>query len=662
MEPVIQELLQKARDSLLKGEYAQLLSEASNIITLESQNIKAKELKAYALINLGDCDGGIRLLREVALHPNAPVSALYEYGSLLLAKDNASEAKAILERAQNQLPNTFEILHDLATANAKLGLKQEALKQYEQAAQINPNSAELFFNIGRLHDELFHEEKALACYQRSIDIDPSFIDPWINMGINLSLLKRYEESLGCYQKALVLNPAHDFLYGNSIQNEMYLGIWSEREDKLKKIIDGVAANCAVVSPFTLLALSDDLALQKRAAQIYVGKRYQTQQFIGLNQPRKNQKIKIAYLSGDFRNHPVTHLIAELLELHDRSQYEVYAFAWGADSQSRERKRIKNSVDEFVDISELSDSAATQLIKNRGVDIAIDLGGYTQLSRTQIFANRVAPIQISYLGYMGTMGCDYIDYTIADEVLVPIENCQHYSEKMIYMPHCFQVSDHQREMSSKKLDRVDFGLPDTGVVYCCFNNNYKITPEIFSSWMNILKYVEGSILWLHASNQSIIENLNNEAIRFGIDSQRLVFAETLPHAEYLARYQVADLFLDTMPYNAGTTANDALWTGLPVLTCMGNSMASRMAGSLLKNLDLPELITYSLAEYQTKAIEFGNDPQKLKSIRNKLEKNKATSPLFNAALFARNLEIAYREIYRRHEAGEKVEHLHIKELT
>ncbi|WP_146610970.1 O-linked N-acetylglucosamine transferase, SPINDLY family protein [Polynucleobacter paneuropaeus] len=412
----------------------------------------------------------------------------------------------------------------------------------------------------------------------------------------------------------------------------------------------------------MLALSDDLALQKRAAQIYVGKRYQTQQFIGLNQPRKNQKIKIAYLSGDFRNHPVTHLIAELLELHDRSQYEVYAFAWGADSQSRERKRIKNSVDEFVDISELSDSAATQLIKNRGVDIAIDLGGYTQLSRTQIFANRVAPIQISYLGYMGTMGCDFIDYTIADEVLVPIENCQHYSEKMIYMPHCFQVSDRQREMSSKKLDRVDFGIPDTGVVYCCFNNNYKITPEIFSSWMNILKYVEGSILWLHASNQSIIENLNNEAIRFGIDPQRLVFAETLPHAEYLARYQVADLFLDTMPYNAGTTANDALWTGLPVLTCMGNSMASRMAGSLLKNLDLPELITYSLAEYQTKAIEFGNDPQKLKSIRNKLEKNKATSPLFNAALFARNLESAYREIYRRHEAGEKVEHLHIKELT
>ena len=222
MKTVIQDLLEKARDSLRKGEYSQLLSEVSHILALESQNIQAKELKAYALINQGDFDSGLKLLREVALHPNAPASALYEYGSLLLANDKASEAKTLLERAQKQLPNTFEILHDLATANAKLGHKQEALRQYEQAAQINPISSELFFNIGRIHDELFNEEKALICYQKSVEINPSFIDPWINMGIDLSLLRRYKESLSCYQKALVLNPAHDFLYCNIIQNEINL--------------------------------------------------------------------------------------------------------------------------------------------------------------------------------------------------------------------------------------------------------------------------------------------------------------------------------------------------------------------------------------------------------------------------------------------------------
>ena len=662
MKPAIQELLEKARDSLRKGEYSQLLSEVSNILALEPQNILGKELQAYALINLGDFDSGLKLLREVALHTNAPASALYEYGSLLLANDKASEAKAVLERAQKQLPNIFEILHDLATANAKLGHKQEALRQYEQAAQINPISSELFFNIGRIHDELFHEEKAIICYQKSVEINPSFIDSWINMGIDLSLLKRYEESLSCYQKALALNPKHDFLYGNCIQNEMHLGIWEGREDKLKNLMTGVETSKAIVSPFTLLAVNDDLSLQKKAAHIYVAKRYQTQQIEPLHRAGKSEKIKIAYLSGDFRNHPVTHLIAELLELHDRSQFEVYAFAWGADSKDEERRRIKDAVDEFIDISELSDDVVTELIKSKAIDIAIDLGGHTHLSRTQIFANRIAPLQISYLGYMGTMGCDFIDFIIVDQVLVPIEKCQYYTEKMIYMPHSFQVSDRQRTISDKKLDRADFELPDNVVIYCCFNNNYKITPEVFCSWMRILKKVEGSRLWLYASNQSIADNLRCEAVKYGVDSQRLIFAESLPHAEYLARYQLADLFLDTLPYNAGTTANDALWTGLPVLTCMGNSMASRMAGSLLMNLDLPELITYSLSEYEAKAIELGNNLEKLQAIREKLKKNKYSSPLFDTPLFTRNLERAYREIYRRYQAREKVEHLYVKDLT
>ena len=373
---------------------------------------------------------------------------------------------------------------------------------------------------------------------------------------------------------------------------------------------------------------------------------------------RHDKIRVGYYSADFHDHPTAYLIAELFERHDRTKFELTAFSFGPQRNDAMRRRLAAAFDRFIDVSGNDDTQVAALSRELAIDIAIDLKGYTHGSRPGIFAARAAPLQVGYLGYPGTMGASYIDYLIADRTLIPPESQRHYCEQIIYLPDSYQVNDGQRAIAERSLTREQAGLPPTGFVYCCFNNNYKITRAAFDGWMRILERVDGSVLWLLEGSAAAAGNLLREAQARGISPERLVFAKRMPMPEHLARQRLADILLDTLPCNAHTTASDALWAGLPVLTRAGESFAGRVAASLLNAIGLPELVTKTQEQYEALAVELAEHPQRLLDLRLRLERNRRTAPLFDTRRFAENCEAAYAEIYERQQADLPPDHIYI----
>jgi len=404
-------------------------------------------------------------------------------------------------------------------------------------------------------------------------------------------------------------------------------------------------------------LTDDLALQRQAAEIWMRDKCPENPGLGALPVRMpGSKIRIGYFSADFHNHATMFLMAQVFERHDRSRFELVAFSFGPDTQDAMRARAVAAFDQFLDVRTRSDEAVAALSRELGIDIAVDLKGYTEHERTGIFALRAAPIQVNYLGYPGTMGAPFIDYLIADPVLIPAEARVQYTEKIAYLPHSYQPNDTHRIIADRVFTREELGLPEKGFVFCCFNSSYKITPQVFDVWVRILQQVPGSVLWLFKEHAATELNLRREAVQRGLDPARLVFAPRMELPEHLARHRQADLFLDTLPYNAHTTASDALWTGLPVLTCMGQSMASRVAASLLHALELPELVTQTEQDYEALAVSLAQTPDKLRTLCTKLQENRLTSPLFDTDMFTRDIERLYTRMHTRHLQGLPCEHL------
>jgi predicted O-linked N-acetylglucosamine transferase (SPINDLY family) len=372
----------------------------------------------------------------------------------------------------------------------------------------------------------------------------------------------------------------------------------------------------------------------------------------------HKKIRIGYFSADFREHPVSRLLAELIEIHDRSRFEVIAFSFGPDTKGDLRERLERAFDRFLDLKDSSDMEIASLARSLTIDIAVDLGGYTHQSRPNVFALRAAPSQVSYLGYLGTMGAPYMDYLVADAAIIPPGEHQHYSEKIIYLPS-YQVNDSRRRIAERTFTRRELGIPPTGFVFSCFNSNYKISRDTLALWMRILRRVEGGILFLNADNELAKRNLLNETRRLGVDSHRIVFGERLGVEDYLARFRTMDLFLDTLPYNAGTTASDALWAGLPVLTCTGATFAGRVATSVLRAIDLPELITGTPAQYEELAVALASNPSRLAQIKTKLAANRLTRQLFNSRIFTKHLETAYTNIYQHQQSNLPPDHIYVE---
>jgi predicted O-linked N-acetylglucosamine transferase (SPINDLY family) len=568
---------------------------------------------------------------------------------------------------------------------------EEALESYARAVAIDPEYAEAYSNRGTALRALKRHAEALASYERTLAIEPDFVNALRNKGAVLAELKRFEEALGCYERGLALRPdvefyaaqaaaLHElrrteeavecyervralapdagFLLGTCRHARMHVCDWTDFEGDLAGLAEGIEQGRPVAKPFPVLSLLDSPALQRKAADVWL--RLECSPRVKLpplaRYPR-HDRIRIGYFSADLRNHAVALLTAELFETHDRSRFELTAFSLGPDVRDALRTRIEPAFDRFLPVGGQSDHDIAALARRLEIDIAVDLGGYTGDARPHILALRAAPVQVSYIGYLGSMGGDFMDYLIADPVIVPPEARAHYAEKIAYLPS-YQANDSKRMVADRTFTRAELGLPPSGVVFCCFNASWKITPETFASWMRILSAVPGSALLLLAGTAAVERNLRRQAAALGVSTERLVFGGILTFENYLARYRAADLFLDTSPYNAGTTGSDALWAGLPVLTCIGSAFAARVGASLLTAIGLPELIAPDRAAYERLAIELATQPERLAEIRRRLAHNRAACKLFDTRGFTRSLEGLYQRMYLRQQAGGPPEHLEL----
>ena len=595
--------------------------------------------------------------QALAIQPDY-AEALNNRGSVLSDLKRTEQALDSYDRALLINPDHAETLYNRGNVLHDLNRLQQALGSYDRALMINPDYVEALNNLGNTLRDLNRPELALVSYDRALIIQSDNTETLYNRGNALRDLYRFKQALNSYDRALTINPNYDFLYGTWLHTKLSICDWIEVDSQVSALLEKVERGEKASPPFTILAISNSLSLQKKAAEIYVRAKLSINHLhLELPKPPEHDKIRIGYFSADFRNHPASFLMVELFEAHDRSKFELTAFSFGPDTKDEMRSRIAEAFDRFIDVSNQSDKDVAMLARTLEIDIAVDLGGHTQGCRTRIFALRAAPIQVNYLGYPGTMGAEYIDYIIADTTIIPEAEQQYYSEKIAYLP-CFQANDTKRRIADKAPTRSELGLPQTGFVFCCFNNNYKITPSTFDGWMRILRQVEGSVLWLFEDNPKAASNLRNEAMRREVNTERLIFTKRFPLAEYLAMYRMADLFLDTLPFNGGATASDALWAGLPVLTCFGNSFASRMASSLLNAIHLPELVTSTPEAYEALAVELATKTDKLMKIKNKLAEQRLTTPLFNTQLFTQHIEAAYTEMYDRYQSDLAPEHISV----
>ena len=492
--------------------------------------------------------------------------------------------------------------------------------------------------------------EALAYCQKAEALNPKDASITNNIAVILSEQGRFHEASQAYEKTLLLDECYPFARGSLLHARMKSVAWKGYNELVSEIKKGIEAGSKESDPFSLLATDLDAELQKNCAQLYAATRYPVVEPYTFWPANNSGKIRIAYLSADFFGHATAFLMAELFELHDRSKFEIIGICYGRSPDDAMRRRITQSFDKFHQVADQSDQKIAELIYALGVDIAVDLKGHTTSTRLGALSYRPAPVQAHYLGYPGTTGAPFIDYLIADLVLIPGEQQQFYTEKIAYLPDCYQVNDRQRQISDRIFARSELGLPDTGFVFCSFNNNFKITPDLFDVWISLLKRVEGSVLWLFQDNPTAADNLRKEAIARGVDVSRLVFAERMPLPEHLARHRCADLFLDTWYCNAHTTASDALWSGLPVVTKLGKTFAGRVASSLLTAMGLPELVTRTPEEYEALACELAINPEKLNFLKERLAQSRATAPLFDTKRFARNLEGVYTAMMERYKSG------------
>ena len=636
------------------GRHREALAACDKAIALDPRFAEAFVNRGNVLLALGQAEEAVTSHdRAIAIAPGF-AEAHFNRALALAAVGRAEEALGACERAVQLQPNLREAHFTRGTLLFDRKMYQDALTCFAHVLALKPDHAEAHYNIGNVCLARHEYETAIGSYGRAIGFKPDHAGALLNRGVAQFELGRYDEALASYNATLKLVPDRPFLYGDAFQVELTLCQWAGFHTKLRTLSDRIARGEKVCDPFTSLSVLDDPALQLKAAAIYAAEKYAGPM---LPLPRRDpgDKIRLGYFSADFRQHPVADLIVELLERHDRDRFHVTGFAFGPDTTDDTTRRVAAAVDEFIDIRALSDADTVALARERRIDIAVDLGGYTKHARPGIFAGRAAPAQVSYIGFLGTMGVETTDYLIADRTLVPDAEVPHYAEKIIRLPS-YQANPRERPVASVPVTRRSFGLPDTGFVFCCFNNTFKILPDTFARWVRIVRQVPGSVLWLYASNPTAADNLRAIATGLGLEPERLILAGRVERSAYLARLGLADLFLDTAPYNAGTTASDALWMGVPVLTLPGRTFASRMAASVLTAMAMPDLIADTPEEYEQIALTLATDADKHAVVKHRLAENRATARLFDTQRFARDIETAYGMAMDRYRSGLEPDHI------
>jgi predicted O-linked N-acetylglucosamine transferase (SPINDLY family) len=662
--------------------YRQLLLE-------NPKHADAAHLLGLVCFRNGDFDSAIRLIRDaIAREPDNP---MYHgnLGNVLRDAGRATEAVEAYRRAlelhdgyaeiHNNLghalqtigrldeaighyrkaialrPDNFRAHHNLGTALLASAKSEEAVAALRESSKLNPEFAATWERLGTALQKLGRAAEAEASFRRWVALEPGSADAVHALALDLEQQGRIDEALECFERAVSLRP--DFLppMASALWLAQRLCDWSTTAAYSESVIRRASDEPGAVSPFQLFSAPGVTRAQLLAVARSHSARFAPDAFAQRMQHDvarfgRPSRLRVGYLSSDFHAHPVAYLAAEIFELHERERFEVFLFSYGPDDGSPMRKRLEAGGGRFIDIAELSDEPAAQRIYDERVQILVDLKGYTAGDRPRIGAHRPAPIQVNWLGYPGSMGAGWIDYLIADRYLIPKEHEADYPERIVRLPHCYQPNDRKRPGGGARLTRSDCGLSESGIVFCNFNQPYKIEPGLFAVWMRLLNRVRGSMLWLLEEHPRAKENLRMEALRHGVAAERIVFAPMWPLAEHLSRYALADLVLDTFPYTSHTTGSDALWAGCPIVTLIGETFASRVAASLLENVGLGSLVTHSLAEYEALAFELANDGSRLDAIRREMRSRRDAQPLFDSPRTTRALESAYLRMWEQYSAG------------
>ena len=665
--------------------YDEEIKSYDQIIILKPSNVEAHLKRGAALEKLKLYNDAIKSYKSAIKLNDNNDKAYFNLGVIYSKLKRYDESQKFYEKALQLKNNPQENI-------IIKGNHEDLIIKYKNEIELDPKNSKAYFRIGDIFRKLGRTDEAVNSYDLALKISPDFVQAHINRGIIFTKLKCHVEAINNFSRAIAIEPNNvqalslrgsaykkldnhiesikddtrvaelkpetPYILGSLLDTKMKTCNWDNFENQRAELTKKIENKKHAISPFLAIAYFESPELQKIAANLYNKKNYPLNKlFPKIKKYPVHKKIRIGYFSGDFRHHPVSTLTAELFELHNSIQFEIYAFSYGPKDFFTERLEV--SFDEFINIEKMSNHDVVLLGRKMEIDIAVDLGGYSGDERVGIFAGRVAPIQLSYIGYLGTMGSEYYDYLLADNHIIPKANRKWYTEKIIYLPF-FQVNDNKKIIPDKVFTRKDLGLPSDCFVFCCFNNSYKILPSTFDSWMRILSKVKNSVIFLYAQNEKVKKNLQKEAIVRNIDPHRLIFGAQVSMSDYLARFRNADLFLDTSPYNAGATASDALRSELPLITLMGNSFASRHAASILNAVGLPELITESFEEYELLAVELATNSEKFLAVKAKLVKNLPDSLLLNTNLFSRNIESAYQRIYQRYHEGLAPDHIDLNE--
>ncbi|SMC78049.1 Predicted O-linked N-acetylglucosamine transferase, SPINDLY family [Polynucleobacter kasalickyi] len=614
---------------------------------------EAHYLLGTALVKINKLDEALKHYLKALTINSHSADLLFNLGNTYEAMGEVNIAITYYEKALEINPSHINTILNFGVIQGQLGNHAKALdcfKKLVNATHIDHLTlADAHTNLGLLYSELGHYAQAEKSLQRSIELNPLLAESFYHLGILNDQQKSYELANHLYKKAYQLEPNKDYVMGRYTVSNQLIGQWGESKDLIKKIEESVQLKKNIINPLDLLYISDQPKLHFECVKTYSKKRLITPSSPFQYQAKDPaQKIKIAYVSPDFKNHAVTNLTAELFELHDRTAFEVIGISIKKQAQNDQmRERVMNAFDTFYDLEDtLSDDQLLELCRTLNIDIAIDLAGHTLHSRPSIFKQRIAPIQMSYLGFLGSLGFENMDYLIADKTIVPETISQYFYEKMMYLPECFQINDSRRIRPVNKVNPPSLGLPEDGFIFACLNNRIKVTPKIFHAWLAMLKATSNTFLWLISESPESDDRLKKMAQKESIEPSRIIFTNKLPFEDYLASYLSADLFLDTYPYNGGTTISDALWMGLPVLTLSGQSMPSRMGKSLLKNCGLEELVTESLDEYIALAISLASSPSTYQHYHELLAKTLSTAPLFDTPRTVQYIESGYKEAMRQ----------------
>ena len=648
------DLLQKYNNQ----EFKNVIKKADELIKIYPNENDLHNIQGASNAALGMFDKAIECYEKILkINPNSAIA----YFNIAVMYDKLKSPKYAIKNYKNatKIKSDYADAHNnMGSAYKELNDFDRALNAYQKATLIQPNHAFAYNNMGNIYKDKGDHKKAIDAFEKAILFKKNYMEAFINLGDALKDIGKNTEAILVYDKVLEIQPANEKVIAHRNFLLRLICEWEKIEKDTAKI-SKLGIHEGDVGPFTLMSLEDSPERHKLRAVAHTEKKFPRRKLQEYNHPKaKKNHIRIGYMSSDFKTHPVAFLIAKIIENHNKKQFKVYGYSIGPVVIDEMNIRLQKAFDVYKEIGHETDEQIATTIQKDNIDILIDLNGHTKDRRTGVLCLRPASIQINYLGFPGTMGADYIDYIIADKILIPDKFENFYSENIIRLPHSYMPTDNTRIISNKPVSRKEQGLPEDGIVFCCFNNSYKISSIEFDIWMLIVGRIDNSVLWLNIKNKLVRENICRAAQIRGIDPSRIIFANSLPMEEHLARYALADIFLDTFNFNAHTTASEALWAGLPVVTKLGKSFAARVAGSLLSAVGLDELITHTELEYEELILELALNPKKLKKIKHKLNKNKITEPLFDTELYISHIEQSYLKAYDDYLLGNNTVNIYI----